>query len=552
MEHLFYKLKQYSESDIYPYHMPGHKRRPWGELPAELYGSDITEIDGFDNLHQPEDILQELQDKAARLYGADESFYLINGSTCGILSAISAAVPENGHILMARNCHKSAYHAAYLRNLTVSYLYPSYMPTYDIFDAVTAKQVAEALERESGMHAVLIVSPTYEGRIADVKAIAEVVHKKGIPLIVDEAHGAHLGFADGFAHNSCKQGADFVIHSVHKTLPALTQTALLHVNGSIANREKVKRFLHIYQSSSPSYLLMASIDNALQYVECDGKKAFEEFADRYREMLKELSVCKHFKFLRGDCTEQDVGKLLISVFPVVPQQGIEQCKSITGKQLYDILLNKYHLQLEMASESYALAMFTVNDSEESYRRMTDALLEIDAQMELMYTPPSIVVNAGVSHLLQNAQFLYCEKTDSVVQCHGESTPLTIAWDSPQEIIPIAEAVGRRAAEFVNLYPPGIPILVPGEVITREICEKVTQAYAQGLNVQGIIVKSWDSQEVGNQETGNQKADNHETGNQDADNQETDNKNAGVQQVSSNGGNARRPDHIFIPVICLQN
>ncbi|MCI9144521.1 MAG: amino acid decarboxylase, partial [Lachnospiraceae bacterium] len=261
MEHLFEKLAAYSEKGIYPCHMPGHKRRGWGKLPEELYEIDITEIEGFDNLHQPEEILLELQREAARLYGAEESYYLVNGSTGGILSAVSCAVPFGGHILMARNCHKSAYHAAYLRHLQMEFLYPGILSEYGITDAVSALEVGEALERTPDIDAVLIVSPTYEGRIADVAAIAGVAHEKGIPLIVDEAHGAHLGLAEGFPQNSCQAGADLVIHSVHKTLPALTQAGLLHVNGRLIDRDKLRRFLRIYQTSSPSYPLMASIDN---------------------------------------------------------------------------------------------------------------------------------------------------------------------------------------------------------------------------------------------------------------------------------------------------
>ena len=299
MEHLFKQLRKYADGDMYPYHMPGHKRQAWGALPQQLYELDITEIEGFDNLHQAEGILQELQKKAARIYGADESFYLVNGSTCGILCAVSSALPSGGHILMNRNCHRSAYHGAYLRNLTISYLWPAYMKEYDIYDAVTAEQIREALEQEPDIGAVLIVSPTYEGRVADVKAIAETVHAKGIPLIVDEAHGAHLGLAEGFWPNSCQAGADLVIHSVHKTLPSLTQTALLHVKGERINRALVKRFLHIYQSSSPSYLLMASIDNALEFVELDGSKAFESFAASYGRMMRHLGGCRHLHFLQA-------------------------------------------------------------------------------------------------------------------------------------------------------------------------------------------------------------------------------------------------------------
>ena len=159
MGELYRRLKAYSETDEYPYHMPGHKRQVCGELPQEIMNIDITEIDGFDNLHAPEEILLRLQEEAARLYGAEESFYLVNGSTCGVLAAISAAVPKGGRLLMTRGGHKSAYHAAYLRNLTISYLYPEMMQEYDIYDAITPEQIAEALAKEPVPDAVFLVSP---------------------------------------------------------------------------------------------------------------------------------------------------------------------------------------------------------------------------------------------------------------------------------------------------------------------------------------------------------------------------------------------------------
>ena len=362
------KLRSYGQSDFYPLHMPGHKRRVFGQMPEEVFRMDITEIDGFDNLHQPEGILQELQQYAATLYGAEETYYLINGSTCGILSAVSAAVPEGGHILIARNCHKSVYHACYLRNLVISYLYPELLEVYDICEPITCRQVQEALEREPDIDAVLVVSPTYEGRIADIEKIAGVVHAKGIPLIVDEAHGAHLGFAERFAQNSCRLGADLVIHSVHKTLPAMTQTALLHVNGNMIDRNKLRRFLHIYQSSSPSYVLMASIENALWQVQ--GREMFDKFIHRWEKMCDMLSTMQNLSILpTGE--KQDIGKLLVSV----------KKTGLSGQQLYDMLLEKYHIQLEMAAPSYVLAMFTVGDDEDGYVRMTEALLEIDARLE---------------------------------------------------------------------------------------------------------------------------------------------------------------------------
>lgn len=466
--------------------MPGHKRHTCDVLPETLAKIDITEIDGFDNLHQPEGILDVLQKKAAQIYGAEDSFYLVNGSTAGILSAVSCALPIGGHILMCRNCHKSAYYAAYLRNLTISYIYPPVFGEYDIFDAVTAGQVQDALDREPDIGAVLVVSPTYEGRISDIRAIAHVVHNKGIPLIVDEAHGAHLGLAEGFAPNSCQAGADLVIHSVHKTLPALTQTALLHVNGSLIDRGYLKRFLHIYQTSSPSYILMASIDNALNYIEREGTRAFERFRKRFAVMLDRLSACRCLRFLPADPERQDVGKLVISVKGTLLQESslqefllkgtlLQEAYSkeipLDGKKLYDILREEYHLQPEMAAGSYVLAMFTVGDSEEGYSRMEQALLEIDSRLRRQ--PPT----KDTDVLLYRPQMT-----------GGMALPFGAAWEMEGECVELSDSAGRYAGEFVNLYPPGAPVLVPGEMITEDVGKKLQACVKQGLTVQGIEVQ----------------------------------------------------------------
>ena len=429
MGELYRRLKAYSETDEYPYHMPGHKRQVCGELPQEIVNIDITEIDGFDNLHAPEEILLRLQEEAARLYGAEESFYLVNGSTCGVLAAISAAVPKGGRLLMTRGGHKSAYHAAYLRNLTISYLYPEMMQEYDIYDAMTPEQIAEALAKEPVPDAVFLVSPTYEGRIADIEKIAQIVHSKGIPLIVDEAHGAHL----------------------------------LHVNGNRIDRDRLRRFLHIYQSSSPSYVLMAGIDNALQVVEEQGDYLFAKFQINYLRMLTELSECRNLSFLPLDA-RQDIGKLII----------VSAKAGLSGQQIYDILLKKYHLQLEMAAPGYCLAMFTIGDGEEAYRRMTDALLAIDRD---------ITAGKWQSRQKQDGRE---EEEISLYQLHPEvRMSLAQAWDAEKEEILLSQAVGRIAGDFVNLYPPGIPVLVPGEQIEETHCRQLAEYLKEDLNVQGV-------------------------------------------------------------------
>lgn len=465
------KLKEYGRSDYYPFHMPGHKRKMSGQMPDELFKMDITEIDGFDDLHHPEGVIQRAQEKAAELYGAEETFYLIGGSTSGILSAVSAAVPSGGYLLMDRRSHRSVYHAAYLRNLRISYLYSDRLENCDIFEAVDANTVEAALHSlESGRNAagaqnpmpdaVLITSPTYEGRIADVKSIAEAVHKRGIPLIVDEAHGAHQGFYPGFAPNSCQAGADLVIHSVHKTLPAMTQTALLHVNGNLINRERLRRYLRIYQSSSPSYVLMASIENALDQLGQNGDVLFGEFVRKWNGMMKKLYSCRYLQFLPYDCRRQDTGKLVI----------LTRKAGLSGRQLYDMLLKEYHLQLEMAGTDHVLAMFTIGDTEEGFQRMTDALLELDQR-------------------IGQAQHLQGKAAPSPKNFYLHAAcGIAEAWDGLQKYRPIGSCAGKTAGEFIHLYPPGVPLVVPGEVFTEEILKYIQECHDSGLNLQGAVSK----------------------------------------------------------------
>ncbi|MCM1100942.1 MAG: aminotransferase class I/II-fold pyridoxal phosphate-dependent enzyme [Acetatifactor muris] len=486
-ESLFKKLHSYAETDYYPYHMPGHKRRQLGELPEQLVRTDITEIDGFDDLHNPQGILARLQEKANRLYGVDETFYMVNGSTGGILSAISAALPAGGHLLMARDCHKSAYHAVYLRRLRVTYLYAERVEGFAFHEAVTADQVDRALSREPDIGAVLIVSPTYEGRIADIEAIAETVHRRGIPLIVDEAHGAHLGFAKGFAPGSCAQGADLVIHSVHKTLPALTQTALLHVNGERIDRELLKRFLHIYQSSSPSYLLMAGISDAMEIVERRGEELFAKFREQYRSLTEHLEVCQSLRFVPWQDVEQgrqDIGKLVIAT----------DRSNVSGQWLYDALREDYHLQCEMAAGDHCLAMFTLADEGEAYDRMERALLELDARLTERAMPERTMAGRTMSE----REMPECAVSERTVTEHGRTIqeklekhfpqivcPLADAWDRPWKTTDVSCAAGCVAAEFVSLYPPGIPLLVPGEVFTEELREQIAEYLSRGLRIQGL-------------------------------------------------------------------
>ena len=373
MEQLDQKLEKYATGETYPFHMPGHKRA--GLFFPNPYQIDITEIDGFDNLHHPEGILKDGMAYAAKVFGAKQTFYLVNGSTCGLLAAVSAAVPKRGRLLMARNCHKAAYHAAYLRELSVDYLYPQ-ITEVGIQGAIRPDEVRLALAGEKKYDAVVITSPTYDGVVSDIEAIARIVHEHGIPLIVDEAHGAHFGFSEAFPVSAKALGADVVIQSIHKTLPAFTQTALLHLQSDRVSEAEMRKFLGIYETSSPSYIFMAGIEKCVRMLEKDGGRLFSDYEARLREFfektkkLQKIKILKRSDFGTEEAFDFDPSKLILSV----------RDTDMTGQELYDILLSRYGLQMEMASGFYVTAMTSIMDRKEGFDRLAEALLAVDGTL----------------------------------------------------------------------------------------------------------------------------------------------------------------------------
>ena len=309
---LYEKLDAYGKSDYYAFHMPGHKRNVNFMEENLPFGIDITEIEGFDDLHHCEGILKDAQTRAASVYGAEETHFLVNGSTVGILSALAGCTRRGDEVLIARNCHKSVYHAVEIFGMKPVYIYPKKQENEEavLSGCVDAADVEQILEQRREIRAVMIVSPSYDGVVSDIKKIAGIVHKYGIPLIVDEAHGAHFGFHDYFPENANRLGADIVIHSVHKTLPSLTQTALLHMNGSIVDRKRVERYLHILQSSSPSYVLMAGIDACIHMLETRKDEVFGNYAENLDSLREKLRKMTHLKLCES--TSYDRSKIVIS------------------------------------------------------------------------------------------------------------------------------------------------------------------------------------------------------------------------------------------------
>lgn len=499
-ELLINRLAAYAGSDMYPFHMPGHKRMP-GPMDsfANPFTVDITEIDGFDNLHHPEGILRDSMRWAADVYGADQTYYLINGSTSGILAAVCGTVPRGGRILVSRNCHKSVYHGIYLNQLKTSYVYPQEIAGLGIQGGITAEDVDRMLKRYMDTQAVLIVCPTYDGIVSDIEAISQIVHRAGLPLIVDEAHGAHFRYDAMFPVSALDLGADVVIQSVHKTLPSLTQTALLHIKcnrpdgGCYADRERIDRYIHMVQSSSPSYVLMASIENSIYQME---KMDMAPYGKRLRGLRQRLGRMNHLRLAdtgligQAGIRDLDISKIVVSTRGTyLPSVG-NGLTGFTGAQLDDILRREYHLEMEMCGADYVTAITTAMDSEEGLERLGDALVRIDARLtddgsnarRENGSGPVMAPDCKTGQESMQKCSVYSMRCDTAMSV-GE------AMDGKIKSINLEDSPGCISGEFVYIYPPGIPIVAPGEWISRPILEVILEYRNKGLPVQGPMDQS---------------------------------------------------------------
>jgi len=465
MDRLYKKLEYYSQQDEYPFHMPGHKRNMAsvdGDFP---FDRDITEIDGFDNLHHPEGILKDAQKAAADLYGSLECFFSINGSTAALLAAVSSCVKKGGRILMARNCHKAVYHAVYLRELKPVYIYPHIEHELGINGGITPSRVKRILEANPGIEAIIITSPTYDGVVSDIAGIVRIAGEYGIPLIVDEAHGAHFRFSDYFPVSAVELGADLVVQSLHKTLPSMTQTAVLHRCSDRVSGDMIRRFMGIYQSSSPSYILMASMDACMDKMAREGEQMFREFTGRLRRVRERLEKCRYIRLGTADM----IGNAGIFDFDRSKLLFFTDGTPLTGRELHEILRKEFHLQMEMESEHYVIAITSVGDTEEGLNRLCEAIEEIDKRQSLKNNEEQKGIFQKSSPYMQMKQLM------GIAQ----------AMDSDVKYCLLEESIGKISAEFVYLYPPGIPILVPGEQITGQFVRNVRRYIEQGLDLQGL-------------------------------------------------------------------
>lgn len=503
-----------------------------------VYAHDFTEAKDLDDMHEPEMFIADSIAEMKKVYGTFATYMLVNGSTSGLMTAIHATCHRGDVILAARNCHKAVYNAICMLELEPEYIVPDYVdmrwrcgvnqngeqPITDGMTDVSGESNRETREKmvassevnheteeraavngeddrevsertdilgdispdklESALRglvaddrkpsAVIITSPTYEGVISDIRGIAEVVHRYGIYLIVDEAQGAHLNFMEGH-ETAMKQGADIVIESLHKTMPALTQTSLLHVMDPELD-ERVRRYLQIFQTSSPSYIFMQSMEKAVAFG-ANNRDAFAKYGRRLEIFAGKCDGLRNIRLFRPDASsvkndeicnackvfDHDEGRL---VFVVRPGTVDESGQKFTGVMLAEILADRYGLIVEMASVSYVICISSVVDSADSYDILFNAVAEIDGN--LGYEP---------------------DKTDrqelDIISGRRSAMPPGTAWDRPVESVPIEGAAGKVSGAFVYAYPPGIPVLAPGEVVDRQAVNGIKSMIDSGLNVAGV-------------------------------------------------------------------
>ncbi|WP_026507704.1 aminotransferase class I/II-fold pyridoxal phosphate-dependent enzyme [Butyrivibrio sp. MC2013] len=455
-------IQNYIDKGLYPWHMPGHKRQLWpvANLP---YGHDLTEVTGTDDLHRPEGIIKSAQERASQLFGSDGSYFLVGGSTVGNLSAISALAPAESEIIAAGNSHKSVFNAIMLRGYTVHWIWPKLHSRFGIFSSISPSDLKGLLKKYPKSKAVIITSPSYEGIISDIKNLAEICHRHNIPLMVDEAHGSHLGLGDDYWPSSAiMQGADIAVQSLHKTLPSLTQTAILHRRGKLITDYQIRRWLDVYETSSPSYLLMESIDGCIDYLQKHKEEAFRQLRNSltlFRGNMKELHNLELFSADDSEIYDYDPSKLLIRNL-----RG-------SGQELSNIMRDKYGLETEYSLGSNVLLISTIADDEKAFEELYSYLRSIDALLD----GPKLHTKRLSEDDGDMTAFQAVEAFSSREESLSEPSPLTDslrqfpmtigkALEAASEIVSIRDALGRISGEYVYAYPPGIPFIIPGERI----------------------------------------------------------------------------------------
>ncbi|MCG4579511.1 aminotransferase class I/II-fold pyridoxal phosphate-dependent enzyme [Clostridium cochlearium] len=463
---LFDALMEYVDRETIPFHVPGHKKgvgideefkKFIGENPFKI---DVTVFKLVDSLHHPTGPIKKAQELAADAYGSKASFFCIHGTSGAIQAMIMSVVKSGDKIIIPRNVHKSVTSGIILSGATPVYMQPELDKRVGIAHGVTPETVEKTLKENPDAKAVLIINPTYYGVATDIKKIADIVHSYDIPLIVDEAHGPHLGFNDKLPMSSIEAGADICCQSTHKIIGALTQCSLLHVGSERIDVNRVQQILSLLQTTSPSYILMASLDCARRQIALNGKELLDKAINLANYAREEINKIPGFYCF---------GKEIIGnpgVFAIDPTKITITCRDlgITGFQLDMILSNKYHIQLELSDLYNGLAVGSFGDTKENIDALINALKEISQEYK--------------NNENKKSDFIDIPAIPEQVQIPRE------AFNSEKVVLPLKDSRGRISGEFLLAYPPGIPVLCPGEIITEEIINYIQKLKDTGLYVQG--------------------------------------------------------------------
>jgi len=445
-------LREHALKKPVSFHMPGHKgsgfykRFGHEDFLDHFFDYDITEIEGADSLFQREGIIKAVSEKYARLYGAKQSFLLINGTSCGIISAILATVPKGKKIIMARNSHKSIFNALILAGIEPIYAYPELIEDWKISGPVTPFEIEEKLKKNPDAEAVILPSPNYYGICSDIEAISEIVHKFGKILIVDQAHGAHLNFfnnykIEGFPLAAENAGADLVVNSTHKTLASMTQSAVLNVCSERINIDLLEDKLQMMETTSPSYILMGSLDINGTILEEHGEKIIKEWNEHLKyfyEQAREIDGLRVMENLEG----LDKTKINIDMSE----------KGYSGRQLEKALADQYGIYAELNTGNLVMCMTGIGNVREDYQVLLKALKELSEQP----------VSDSDSEITEKFEILKSK---------------------------LSEAEGKVCVKAVIPYPPGIPLICPGEIITKTHIETLYKMLINGEIVFGLKNRS---------------------------------------------------------------
>ncbi|UQD50649.1 arginine decarboxylase [Bacillus methanolicus] len=457
---LYHALLSHNNRKPISFHVPGHKYGhvfPEEGVPfyKEILKIDATELTGLDDLHSPEGVIYEAEELLSNVYETQKSFFLVNGTTGGILAMILAAAGEDDVVLVQRNCHKSILNGIALAKAAPVYLGPEFDHNWKIAGSVSYETVEKAIHLYPNAKAIILTYPNYYGLVYDLEKIIRLAHRYDIPVLIDEAHGAHFIAGEPFPKSALQLGADIVVQSAHKTLPAMTMGSFLHFNSKFISQERLVQYLQIVQSSSPSYPIMASLDLARSYIGTYNKADREYVIGKIDQLIDKLRNIDKIKVLSYQ--EGDSDPLKITIQTNCSLNGFELQKRFEEQGVYSELADPYNVLLVLpllkAGHDYPF--------EQAAIKIAKALEEVpfsNKNRTPIFYSKQAVSEPAISRRAMNR--------------------LTTQW------ISLADAANQISAEFVIPYPPGIPFLFPGELITNESIEQLQFLLKSGARFQG--------------------------------------------------------------------